>query len=129
MDWSSAVCSSALQSSFAPSPHARHVHRKPCCHVTGHAVRGRPCAGRDGEVLLHWDIGRSRRDSYPYLERTNPLSGFRLSRTHHAVKRALHLFLLLGALIGLFGQAVAYASVQSAPMRSEEHTSELQSLM
>ncbi|WP_235209964.1 hypothetical protein [Sphingobium sp. Ant17] len=36
-----------------------------------------------------------------------------------AVKRALRLFLLLGALIGLFGQAVAYASVQpavSAPM-------------
>lgn len=36
-----------------------------------------------------------------------------------AVKRALHLFLLLGALIGLFGQAVAYASVQptvSAPV-------------
>lgn len=35
------------------------------------------------------------------------------------MKRALHLFLLLGALIGLFGQAVAYASVQpavSAPM-------------
>jgi hypothetical protein len=35
------------------------------------------------------------------------------------VKRALHLFLLLGALIGLFGQAVAYASVPpavSAPM-------------
>lgn len=30
------------------------------------------------------------------------------------MKRALHLFLLLGALIGLFGQAVAYASVQSA---------------
>src|SRR3546814_7113955 len=113
-DWSSDVCSSDLdirfldQSSFAPSPHARHLHRKPCCHVTGHAVRGRPCAGRDGEVLLHWDIGRSRRDSYPYLERTNPLSGFRLSRTHHAVKRALHLFLLLGALL-----------------RSEEHTSEI----
>lgn len=36
-----------------------------------------------------------------------------------AVKRALHLFLLLGALTGLFGQALAYASVQtavSAPM-------------
>lgn len=35
------------------------------------------------------------------------------------VKRALHLFLLLGALIGLFGQAAAYASspsVMSAPM-------------
>lgn len=35
------------------------------------------------------------------------------------MKRALHLLLLLGALIGLFGQAVAYASVQpaaSAPM-------------
>ncbi|WP_254657067.1 hypothetical protein [Sphingobium fuliginis] len=30
------------------------------------------------------------------------------------MKRALHLFLLLGALIGLFGQSVAYASVQSA---------------
>src|SRR3546814_16086532 len=88
-DWSSDVCSSDLdirfldQSSFAPSPHARHLHRKPCCHVTGHAVRGRPCAGRDGEVLLHGDIGRSRRDSSPYLERTKPLSGFRLSRTHH----------------------------------------------
>lgn len=27
------------------------------------------------------------------------------------MKRALHLFLLLGALIGLFGQAAAYASV------------------
>ncbi|AUW60539.1 hypothetical protein C1T17_20135 (plasmid) [Sphingobium sp. SCG-1] len=35
------------------------------------------------------------------------------------MKRALRLFLLFGALIGLFGQAVAYASVQtasSAPM-------------
>src|SRR3546814_17900465 len=31
-----------------------------------------------------------------------------------AVKLALHRFLLLGALIGLFGQAVAYASVPSA---------------
>jgi hypothetical protein len=31
-----------------------------------------------------------------------------------AVKSALRLLLLLGALIGLFGQAVAYASVQSA---------------
>jgi hypothetical protein len=31
-----------------------------------------------------------------------------------AVNRALSLLLLLGALIGLFGQAVAYASVQSA---------------
>jgi hypothetical protein len=36
------------------------------------------------------------------------------------VKRALHLFLLLGALIGLFGQGIAYASFPSpapAPMK------------
>jgi len=40
-----------------------------------------------------------------------------------AVKRAFHLLLLLGALIGLFGQAVAYASAQpvaSAPMAMSE---------
>jgi hypothetical protein len=30
------------------------------------------------------------------------------------VQRAIHLFLLLGALIGLFGQSVAYASVTPA---------------
>lgn len=30
------------------------------------------------------------------------------------MRRSIHLFLLLGALIGLFGQAVAYASIQSA---------------
>ena len=30
------------------------------------------------------------------------------------MKRAIHLFLLLGALIGMFGQAVAYASVPPA---------------
>src|SRR3546814_14972444 len=41
-----------------------------------------------------------------------PISSWAYSIT--AVKRALHLFLLLGALIGLFGQAVAYASVPSA---------------
>ena len=46
----------------------------------------------------------------------------RLSQSTYStalVKRALRLFLLVGALIGLFGQAVAYASVppaMSAPM-------------
>jgi hypothetical protein len=41
------------------------------------------------------------------------------------VKRALHLFLLLGALIGLFGQGIAYASLPSsapAPMKMSAPT-------
>src|SRR3546814_16610279 len=41
-----------------------------------------------------------------------PVSSWAYSIT--AVTRALHLFLLLGALVGLFGQAVACASVPSA---------------
>jgi len=45
---------------------------------------------------------------------SRPLPDVRSSPKVTAVKRALHLFLLLGALIGLFGQAVAYASVPPA---------------
>ena len=37
------------------------------------------------------------------------------------VKRAISLFLLLGALIGLFGQAAAYASIPSAA-RPDRHS-------
>src|SRR5579863_1801714 len=48
------------------------------------------------------------------------------------VKRALHLFLLLGAMIGLFGQAVAYASgssAMSAPMAMSSMSADCMKMM
>src|SRR3546814_2593734 len=116
-DWSSDVCSSDLgrQSRLCGTPDRRNRQGRA-------AVPSAGCGARD-----------SLNDGFGVDLNRSPVSvSCRAKSRHRSEARALTVSRLRSTRTGLIGRLVRYRSLSAAPKsayRSEEHTSELQSLM